>query len=97
MDKRANNIEAAVEGIEDGAVVLIGGFGNAGEPIELLNALAERNLKDLTLVANGAGASEDGMGRLLASGGVRKAMCFLSARAGLGRIRAGCTNRASLN
>ena len=75
MDKRANNIEAAVEGIEDGAVVLIGGFGNAGEPIELLNALAERNLKDLTLVANGAGASEDGMGRLLASGGVRKATC----------------------
>ncbi|MDA0239561.1 MAG: 3-oxoacid CoA-transferase subunit A [Proteobacteria bacterium] len=75
MDKIQANIEMALEGIADGSVILIGGFGNAGEPIALLNALADKKPKDLTVVTNNAGSGEEGIGRLLSEGCVRKAVC----------------------
>jgi 3-oxoadipate CoA-transferase alpha subunit len=75
LDKRVANLTEAVAGIPEGAVVLVGGFGNSGEPEELLTALAEVGAKDLTLVSNNAGSSEWGIGKLMMSGAVRKIIC----------------------
>lgn len=75
IDKQCKSAAEAVEGIGDGAVILVGGFGQTGEPMDLLDAIAARGLKDLTIVANGGGSGEHGIGRLLAAGCVRKLVC----------------------
>lgn len=75
IDKQCKSAAEAVEGIKDGAVILVGGFGQTGEPMDLLDAIAARGLKDLTIVANGGGSGEHGIGRLLAAGCVRKLVC----------------------
>ncbi len=75
IDKQCKSAAEAVEGIGDGAVILVGGFGQTGEPMELLDAIAARGLKDLTIVANGGGSGEHGIGGLLAAGCVRKLVC----------------------
>ncbi len=49
------SLEAAVAGIADGSTVMVGGFGNAGMPAELVDALTAQGAHDLTLVANNAG------------------------------------------
>ena len=72
IDKRVANLAAAVAGIEDGATVLVGGFGDAGVPNDLVQALVEQGAKDLTLVGNGAISEVVGHGRLIAEGRVRK-------------------------
>ena len=65
----------AVAGIEDGATVLIGGFGMAGMPVQLVDALIEQGAKDLTVVSNNAGNGDTGLAALLAKGRVRKMVC----------------------
>ena len=75
IDKQCKSAAEAVEGIGDGAVILVGGFGQTGEPMDLLDAIAAKGLKDLTIVANGGGSGEHGIGRLLAGGCVRKLVC----------------------
>jgi 3-oxoadipate CoA-transferase alpha subunit len=65
----------AVAGIEDGSTVLIGGFGMAGMPVELVDALIEQGAKDLTVVSNNAGNGDTGLAALLAKGRVRKMVC----------------------
>jgi 3-oxoadipate CoA-transferase alpha subunit len=75
INKIAADADAALDGVGDGAVVLVGGFGTAGAPAQLLGALARRNLRDLTVVSNNAGAADDGLERLLLSGAVRKMVC----------------------
>jgi 3-oxoadipate CoA-transferase, alpha subunit len=75
LDKRVPSLQAAVAGVRDGAVVLIGGFGNAGIPVELIDALIDQGAKDLTVVANNAGAGRTDIARLLAMGRVRKIVC----------------------
>lgn len=75
IDKQCKSAAEAVEGIKDGAVILVGGFGQTGEPMDLLDAIAARGLRDLTIVANGGGSGEHGIGRLLAAGCVRKLVC----------------------
>jgi len=76
MDKRVSSIAAAFEGVADGAVVLIGGFGAVGQPNALIDALAEYGVKDLTVVANNAGwGRETGIPRLLGMRRVRKMIC----------------------
>ncbi|GAA1754341.1 3-oxoacid CoA-transferase subunit A [Aeromicrobium alkaliterrae] len=65
----------AVEGITDGATVLIGGFGMAGMPVALIDALIEQGATDLTVVSNNAGNGETGLAALLARGRVRKVVC----------------------
>jgi 3-oxoadipate CoA-transferase, alpha subunit len=75
LDKRVPSLQAAVAGVRDGAVVLIGGFGNAGIPVELIDALIEQGAKDLTVVANNAGAGRTDIARLLAMGRARKIVC----------------------
>jgi 3-oxoadipate CoA-transferase alpha subunit len=65
----------AVAGISDGATVLIGGFGLAGMPTVLIDAMIDTGAADLTIVSNNAGNGETGVAALLAAGRVRKVIC----------------------
>lgn len=67
--------DEAVAGIEDGSTVLVGGFGLAGMPFDLVDALIRQGAKDLTIVANNAGNGEVGLAALLKAGRVRKVLC----------------------
>ena len=67
--------DAAVAGIEDGSTVLVGGFGLAGMPFDLIDALIRQGAKDLTVVANNAGNGDVGLAALLKAGRVRKVLC----------------------
>ena len=75
IDKRVTSVEEAVSGIPDGATVMIGGFGRAGQPVELIDALIEQGATDLTIVNNNAGNGDVGLAALLARGRVRKIIC----------------------
>jgi 3-oxoadipate CoA-transferase alpha subunit len=65
----------AVAGIPDGATVLVGGFGMAGMPTMLIDALIDQGASDLTIVSNNAGNGDTGLAALLAAGRVRKVVC----------------------
>ena len=65
----------AVRDIPDGATVMIGGFGTAGQPVELIDALLEQGASGLTIVNNNAGNGTTGLAALLAAGRVRKIIC----------------------
>ena len=65
----------AVTGIPDGATVLVGGFGMAGMPTTLIDALIAQGATDLTIVSNNAGNGDTGLAALLAAGRVRKVIC----------------------
>jgi 3-oxoadipate CoA-transferase alpha subunit len=65
----------AVQDIPNGATVLVSGFGDAGLPIYLLDALAEQGAKDLTIISNNAGNSGIGISKLIGLGQVRKMVC----------------------
>lgn len=67
--------DEAVAGIHDGATVLIGGFGAAGQPVELIDALIRTGVRGLTIVNNNAGNGAHGLAALLAGGQVRKMIC----------------------
>ncbi|MEO5852589.1 MAG: 3-oxoacid CoA-transferase subunit A [Nocardioides sp.] len=67
--------DEAVSGVEDGATVLVGGFGMAGMPVALVEALLRQGAADLTLVSNNAGNGDTGLAALLAAGRVRKVVC----------------------
>jgi 3-oxoadipate CoA-transferase alpha subunit len=67
--------DEAVAGVEDGATVLIGGFGLAGQPVELIDALRRTGARELTVVNNNAGNGREGLAALLAAGQVRKIIC----------------------
>jgi 3-oxoadipate CoA-transferase alpha subunit len=67
--------DAAVAGIPEGATVLIGGFGEAGQPMQLIDALRRLGAGDLTIVSNNAGNGEIGLAALLKAGLVRKVIC----------------------
>ena len=67
--------DAAVAGIEDGSTVLVGGFGLAGMPFDLIDALIRLGAKDLTIVANNAGNGDVGLAALLKAGQVSKVIC----------------------
>ncbi|MFT4229609.1 MAG: 3-oxoacid CoA-transferase subunit A, partial [Microbacterium sp.] len=75
IDKTVADVEAAVRGIADGSTILIGGFGRAGQPVELIDALIEHGAGDLTIVGNNAGNGDVGLAALLASRRVRKIVC----------------------
>lgn len=65
----------AVAGITDGATVLVGGFGLAGMPTTLIDALVDQGAGNLTIVSNNAGNGDTGLAALLAAGRVRKVIC----------------------
>ena len=67
--------DEAVAGVEDGSTVLIGGFGMAGMPVNLIDALIRQGAADLTVVSNNAGNGDTGLAALLATGRVRKMVC----------------------
>ncbi|ARO15291.1 3-oxoacid CoA-transferase subunit A [Ketogulonicigenium robustum] len=80
MDKQVPNLATAVAEIESGSVVMIGGFGGAGAPIELIHALIDRfhatgAPKDLTVVNNNAGNGHVGLAALIEAGMVAKLIC----------------------
>jgi len=82
INKEVQNIAAAVSGINDGAVILSSGFGDAGAPISLLEALAKTDVKNLTIVSNNAGEGNYGLAALIKSGKVAKIICSYPISAG---------------
>ena len=75
IDKTVESTAAALHGVNDGATVMIGGFGGAGQPNELIDALIAQGARDLTIVNNNAGNGETGLAALLKAGRVRKIIC----------------------
>jgi 3-oxoadipate CoA-transferase alpha subunit len=75
ISKIVENAAAAVADVRDGSTVMIGGFGSAGQPVELIDALLEQGAKDLTVVNNNAGNGTTGLAALLQAGRVRKIIC----------------------
>ena len=75
IDKIAPSIADALAEVRDGATVLIGGFGTAGIPGELIDGLIEQGARDLTVVNNNAGNGDHGLAALLKAGRVRKIIC----------------------
>lgn len=75
IDKTVGSVAEAVAGIHDGATVMIGGFGRAGQPVELIDALIEQGASGLTIVNNNAGNGDVGLAALLAKGRVKKIIC----------------------
>lgn len=80
MDKRVPDLAAAVAGIEDGMVLMVGGFGGSGAPIELIHALIDRfkatgSPKNLTVVNNNAGNGRIGIAAMIDAGMVAKMVC----------------------
>lgn len=75
IDKRMTDIDSAVADVFDGAVVMVGGFGPAGQPSELLGALIRLKPRGLTLISNNAGNGDYGLAALLKAGCVKKVIC----------------------
>src|SRR3954454_2494134 len=75
IDKISPSTAAALEDVRDGSTVMIGGFGGAGQPNELIDALIAQGARDLTIVNNNAGNGEVGLAALLKAGRVRKIIC----------------------
>ena len=75
INKIADSVARALAGVADGATVLIGGFGTAGIPNELIDGLIAQGARELTIVNNNAGNGETGLAALLKAGRVRKIIC----------------------
>jgi 3-oxoadipate CoA-transferase alpha subunit len=75
IDKFISSATAALADVPDGATVMIGGFGNAGMPAELIDALIAQGAKNLTVVNNNAGNADAGLAALIGAGRVRKVIC----------------------
>src|SRR5579862_897191 len=72
MDKRVVNADAAIARIQDGATVMMGGFGLCGIPENLIDALRRKGTKNLTVISNNAGVDDFGIGILLQNKQVKK-------------------------
>lgn len=75
IDKKETSAATAVADIFTGATVMIGGFGEAGSPIELIHALIDQGAKDLTIVNNNTGSGHVGLAALIENGQVSKMIC----------------------
>ncbi|OOG41273.1 3-oxoacid CoA-transferase subunit A [Polaromonas sp. A23] len=75
INKIVRSVADALAGVKDGSTVLIGGFGTAGIPNELIDGLMAQGAKDLTVVNNNAGNADTGLAALLKTGRVRKIIC----------------------
>lgn len=75
INKIVRNGREALADMRDGATILVGGFGVAGQPMELIDCLLEQGAGDLTIVSNNAGNGDTGIAALLAAGRVRKVIC----------------------
>lgn len=75
IDKTVPTAAAALAGVRDGDTVMIGGFGGAGQPTELVQALIDQGARDLVIINNNAGNGETGIAALLKAGRVRRVIC----------------------
>ena len=75
INKIALSVADALADVKDGSIILMGGFGTAGIPTELIDGLIAQGAKDLTIVNNNAGNGETGLAALLMAGRVRKIIC----------------------
>ncbi len=75
ISKLFGGVREAVADMPDGATVMVGGFGLAGQPVELIDALLAQGARDLVIVNNNAGNGDTGLAALLAAGRVRKVIC----------------------
>ncbi|MEO6023843.1 MAG: 3-oxoacid CoA-transferase subunit A [Burkholderiales bacterium] len=75
ISKIVSSVQQALADIHDGATVMIGGFGEAGQPRELIDALIAQGATDLTIVNNNAGSGETGLAALLKAKRVKKIIC----------------------
>lgn len=75
INKQIESVAEAVSDVFDGAVVMIGGFGEAGSPIELIHALIDQGAKDLIIVSNNTGSGHVGLAALIEQRRVRKMIC----------------------
>jgi 3-oxoadipate CoA-transferase alpha subunit len=75
IDKQVDSLNEAVADVFDGATVMVGGFGEAGSPIELIHALIDQGATDLTVVNNNTGSGEVGLAALIKAGRVSKMIC----------------------
>jgi 3-oxoadipate CoA-transferase, alpha subunit len=82
IDKFVNSVAEALDGVNDGATILVGGFGAVGQANQLIDGLIERDIRNLTVVANNAGYRQVGLARLLQTRRVRKIICSFPRIAG---------------
>lgn len=75
IDKISASMELALESLRDGATIMVGGFGGAGQPNELIDGLLAHGARDLVLISNNAGNGTTGLAALLAARRVRKVIC----------------------
>lgn len=75
IDKRVASIAEALEGLHDGATLLLGGFGAVGQAVQLIEGILDTDARDLVIVANNAGYGQVGLARVLKDGRVRKLIC----------------------
>jgi len=75
INKIVEDVDKAVADIKDGSTVLVGGFGTAGMPFALIDAVIAQGAKDLTIVCNNAGNGDTGLAALLKAKRVRKIIC----------------------
>ena len=75
INKIVESLADAVRGVQDGQTILVGGFGGAGMPTELIHALIDQGARELTVVNNNSGNGDTGLAALLAAGRVRKIIC----------------------
>ena len=75
INKKCPSAAEAVADIPDGSVVMVGGFGASGSPIELIHALIDQGAKDLTLINNNTGNGQVGLAALIGNGQVSKMIC----------------------
>ncbi|HEX6914166.1 MAG TPA: CoA-transferase, partial [Chitinophagaceae bacterium] len=74
MNKVFANADEAIRDIQDGATIMLGGFGLCGIPENCIDALARKGIKDLTCISNNAGVDDFGLGVLLKTRQIRKMM-----------------------
>ena len=87
IDKRVASVAEALSGIADGATILLGGFGDVGAPMALMEGLLAQGATDLTIVCNAGGREGSAIARLLLAGRVRKMICsFIRPASDAGRL-----------
>jgi len=82
INKVCDSLQKAVADIKDGDVVMIGGFGSSGIPLQLIEALRRHGARELTVISNNAGVAEEGIAALLRDRLVRKMVCSFPRSAG---------------
>ena len=75
LNKIKASLEDAIAPIQDGASIIVSGFGEAGVPYELMNAIIDKDLKELVIIANNAGTFDRGIAAMIRQGRVRKVIC----------------------